>query len=129
MRFEKALDQGLLLPGPVADWGRFSRLIEIGDDRYAVRHVDAFESGRWLRYDRNHWVDGFGMLADAQFGRREPRSRQWQVVEVANEEFEAAWEAAGRSPQWPLQVASAKMGRLGAVPVWLRLRGESASPP
>jgi hypothetical protein len=128
MRFAKALDQGPLEIGPASDWGRFTRLIEVGPDRYALRHIDAFESGRFLRYDRRHWVDAFGMLADARFGRALTRSRRRRILAVEAAEFEAEWEAAGCSPQWPLQVASAEMARWGPVPVWLRSGVEPGSP-
>ena len=130
MRFMKALDQGPFVPGPLADWGLFTRLIEIGEDLYAVRHIDVFTSGRFLRYDRIHWVDGFGMLAGAWFGWGEIKRPEWQIQTIGEAEFELEWEAAGRSPQWPLQVASAKMVRWGLVPVWLRQRQNlDLSPP
>ena len=120
MRFEKALDQGPLTPSAVEAWGVFSRLIEVGDDLYALRHIDIFVNGRFLRYDRTHWVDAFGMLVDARSGRRLRKSRRWQVVAIETEEFEAAWKAAGNSKDWQLQVASASMSKFGPVPPWLQ---------
>jgi hypothetical protein len=128
MRFEKALEQGPLQPGPVAEWGRFTRYIEVGADGFAVRHIDAFECGQMLRYDRVHWVDAFGMLADAHIGRTVSRSRRWRILAIEALEFEAEWEKAGRFPQRQLQLDSAEMTRRGAVPIWLRPRGENGSP-
>lgn len=120
MQFAKALDQGPYGIGPAADWGRFTRLIEVGPDQYAMRQIDVFECGRFLRYDREHWVDAFGMLADARFKQPLTLSRHWQILAIEGAEFETEWEAAGRSPQWPLQVASAAMAQQGPVPIWLR---------
>jgi hypothetical protein len=128
MRFEKALDQGPLLPALVTEWGRFTRYIEVGADRYALRHIDVFEDGKFLRYDRQHWIDAFGMLADARFGPFPSRSRRWRVLTIEATEFEAEWKAASHSPQWPLQVASAKMAKWGLVPVWLRPQDRARSP-
>ena len=53
------------LPG--AAWGKFTRYLEIGLDRYATRQVDWFENGYALRYDRDHYVDEFGTLADLRY--------------------------------------------------------------
>ena len=52
---------------PVHSWGRFTRYLEIGDDSYATRQVDQFDNGFYLRYERNHWCDGYGMLADMRY--------------------------------------------------------------
>lgn len=39
---------------PLRGWGRVTRYLEIGDDLFAVRHIDVFENGYALLYDRVH---------------------------------------------------------------------------
>jgi hypothetical protein len=104
---------------PMRSWGAFTRYIEIGDDLYATRHVDAYENGYTLRYDRIHWADGFGILADMRHSKK--CDRWWgPPIEIDPIEFEAAWQAATASPTWQEQIDTAKMSQLGAVPIWLR---------
>ncbi len=123
MVYHKAPGQGPLELEPLSSWGVFTRYLEIGDDRYAVRHVDVFANGHALRYDRAHWVDDLGMLADARY-RPKTWVRWWgPAVPVTADEFERVWAAAESSPARPLQLATAKMGRWGSIPVWLMPRG------
>ena len=109
-------------PRPSRNGEGLRAYIKVGADLYALRHIDVFESGQFLRYDRQHWVDSFGMLADARFGGSPSRSRRWRILTIEAGEFQAQWREAGRSPQWPLQVANAKMEKWGLLPVWLRAR-------
>jgi hypothetical protein len=51
-------------------WGGFVRYIELGDDGFASRQVDEYHNGYFARYDRDHWEDQFGTLADARYGAR-----------------------------------------------------------
>ncbi len=121
--YEKAVGQGPAILAPAASCGRFTRYMEIGEDLRAVRQVDVFESGNLLCYDRIHWVDDFGMLADARINRNRKRGPWGQSEEVEGAEFERVWNAARASPMWPQQVAKAQMARMGAVPIWLTDRG------
>jgi len=78
-------------------WGKFVRFIELGDDGYALRQVDEFENGYLSRYDRAHWDDQFGSLANFRFGPNWIRHWGTPLI-ISQEEFEKKWAAAGRSP-------------------------------
>jgi hypothetical protein len=122
MRWEQAIDQGPLMPGPIAEWGKFSRYTEIGDDDYAVRQVDEFESGKLLRYDRSHWTDKFGMLADATLPKVPRKKSPWKVVTITANEFEQIWARAENSPEWKIQQSESLMKDRGNTPPWLMPR-------
>src|ERR1700681_4801769 len=100
MWWSKALDQGPLGPGPLADWGKCTCYLEVGDDGFAFRQVYAFESGRLLCWDRTHWADGFGFLGDARLGKKKPRKSRWIVVAIDVVEFEEVWTNARASEDW-----------------------------
>jgi hypothetical protein len=79
-------------------WGSFVRYIEFGDDRFPLRQVDEYENGHRLTYDRNHWADQFGTLADFRFG--DNWVKNWGQPMVINpEEFEAKWQQATQTEQ------------------------------
>jgi hypothetical protein len=118
MFYQKAADQGPYLLEASRSWGRFIRYLEFGDDLHAVRHVDQFENGQLLSYDRSHWIDDYGMLADMKYSPRWKTS-EWAATDITPEEFEKIWCAAARSPIRQGQIASARMSRLGPVPIWL----------
>lgn len=108
---------------PLHDWGRFTRYLDIASDLRPIRHVDVFENGRTLRYDRGHWCDEFGMLADMQ-SRRNLTVRHWgAIVEIPVSEFDAIWSRAGTNEFWPRQLASSRSGELGDTPLWFKVRG------
>jgi hypothetical protein len=119
IRYEKAEDQVPSLSGPSAAWGLSTRYIEVGEDYHAIRHVDAFVSGKYLRYDRVHWVDGFGMLADGILRTEPEDDPQFVVHTTTKREFEKVWQAAGDSVEWQQQVATAQMKGWSASPPWL----------
>ena len=105
---------------PLRAWGAFTRYLEIGQDKYATRHVDVFANGYAVRYDRSHWIDGLGMLADARY-RPRTWDRWWGAGRpMTSDEFEQVWAAAELSPARPLQLSTAEMARLGGDPPWLR---------
>jgi hypothetical protein len=120
--YQKSPGQGPFPDEPRKSWGPLTRYLEIGDDLYALRHVDVYANGHALRYDRVHWVDDFGILADARYHPK--RWEKWwgPSVVIDPSEFEVVWRAAESSPSWPIQVASARMARMGAVPIWLARR-------
>jgi hypothetical protein len=104
---------------PIKAWGEFTRYIEIGDDSYPVRHVDVFANGYSLRYDRSHWVDELGVLAQMRYDRKK-WEEWWEPSEgVSPQEFEAVWRAAESSPVRLMQLDGELMSRYGDVPAWL----------
>jgi len=110
---------------PLASWGTSTRYLEIGDDRYATRHVDAYRNGHFLRYDRSHWVDEFGILADMRYDERKWTKWWGQAARIAAADFESAWQAAEISSVRHLQLRTAMMMTMGAEPIWLVLRRRS----
>jgi hypothetical protein len=118
--YEKAIEQGPMVCEPPKSWGKLTRYVEIGEDLCALRHVDVFENGNMLRYDRSHWVDDFGMLCDALIDRN--RKERRRSVEIEPAEFEHVWQIARQSPTRRDQVATACMSRMGAVPIWLTIK-------
>src|SRR5262245_41524291 len=82
--------------------GRFVRYVELGDDGYARRQVDEYENGYLSRYDRTHWDDQFGTLANFRFG--EAWIRHWGApIVITQAEFEDKWRRAGSSPAMALK--------------------------
>jgi hypothetical protein len=122
MYHEKASGQGPKA-GQMESWGRFTRYLEIGEDLRAVRQVDVFKNGSMLRYDRSHWVDDFGVLADARLNRNRKQGPWGWSREIQAAEFERVWSRAGNSPSCEKQVATAQMARMGAIPIWLTIKG------
>jgi hypothetical protein len=120
---EKAVNQPLRRLKSAASWGRFTRYLEVGKELRAVRRVDSFENGNMLNYDRVHWVDDFGMLADAKINRNRKEGPRGRSEEIEPAEFEPFWTAALASLLWQWQVATAQMARMGAVPVWFTIKG------
>jgi hypothetical protein len=120
--FLKAVRQGPAIRPPVSSWGLFTRYLEVGEDLFATRQVDVYESGDVLSYDRSHWVDEFGMLADAPLNRNRKHGPWGSWVEIGEAEFEEVWKAARASSCWQRQTSTEGMSRLGTVPVWLTPR-------
>jgi hypothetical protein len=105
------------LPG--ATWGKFTRYLEIGADRYATRQVDRFENGYALRYDREHYIDEFGTLADLRYSSK--WKRWWpnsQLIDAAT--FERVWADAAHNAAASLQAQSTERMSWPAKPPWLR---------
>ena len=102
MRYLKAPNPLLPL---LAHWGTFTRFLEIAEDGFAHRQVDAFQNGNFLRYDRENWSDESGMLAEANLKRLEQlRGRchgTYSVETIWAGEFNATWEAARTAPNQP----------------------------
>jgi hypothetical protein len=119
--FEKVVGQLPAIREPAASWGPLTTYAEIGDDLHILRQVDAFNNGHMLSYDREHWIDDFGLLGDARINRNLKRTEWWTSEEIDAAEFERVWSAARASPLWPQQMATALMERTGAVPTWFRI--------
>jgi hypothetical protein len=97
MMYAKSPPQGAYESKQSVDWGGFVRYIEFGDDAFALRQVDVFANGYLTRYDRIHWEDQFGTLADFRFGKT--AVRHWgEPLLVTREEFESKWSEAATSP-------------------------------
>lgn len=97
-------------------WGGFVRYIEIGDDCFATRQVDEYENGYMTCYDRDHWEDQFGTLADFRYG--ETWRKHWGesdiIIEVTM--FEQKWNQAADSPPYSMRHPSPK-----SRPPWIVL--------
>lgn len=119
MIYQKAPSQGPRPYEPLRFWGRFTRYLEIGEDRYILRHVDLYENGHLLRYDRCHWVDGFGILAEMRYDEKKWEEWWGPAIPIDAAEFESVWRIAGAAACWRLQLAGALMSKLGRVPIWL----------
>lgn len=86
---------------PQSGWGTSIRYFEIADDEYAFRHVEIFQNGIALRYDRINWKDDVDMLADARY---DPARwlKAWGPGHTSDaEEFMVAWLAAAEAPNQP----------------------------
>jgi hypothetical protein len=108
---------------PCKSWGAFTRYIEIGDDLYPVRHVDVFANGYSLRYDRSHWFDELGMLAQMRYDKKKWEEWWGPSEETSSQEFEAVWRAGESSPVRSMQLDLELMSEYGHIPIWLARRG------
>jgi hypothetical protein len=93
----KASGRYLPARSPAAAWGDFVEYIEVAEDQFATRQVDAFENGNFLIYDRSHGRDAFGYLTGVRFSRK-PKWRRFypDAVIIPSSEFEAIWRRALR---------------------------------
>lgn len=117
--YDMTPDQERLSGLPGAEWGTFTRYLEVGPDRYATRQVDMFANGHALRYDRDHYIDEFGTLADLRYSSK--WTRWWpnsRAIDAA--EFERVWVAAGSSVAATLQAQSTMRASWPGLPPWLR---------
>ncbi|MBS0515642.1 MAG: hypothetical protein JSS16_09230 [Proteobacteria bacterium] len=104
-RYQKSPLQAAYTPKESFGWGSFVRYIELGDDGFTSRQVDAYENGYFTRYDRKHWEDQFGTLADFRYG--ETWQKHWgKPIVIARAEFELLWSQAAMSPPFQLRAAS-----------------------
>ncbi|WP_369009487.1 DUF6881 domain-containing protein [Planctopirus hydrillae] len=121
MRYFKQRGCCLRRDSLAASWGECIRYVEIGDDRYAVRQVEVYNSGRVLRYERSHWCDRFGQLFGCLFSQKHKAIDGRLTAEVIDaKEFERAWREAIDSPMWVQQVEHSLVAEWGLVPHWLR---------
>ena len=83
-------------------WGTFVRYLELGEDSFALRQVDEYENGFLTRYDRDHWQDQFGSLADFRWG--ESWIAHWgEPSLVSKDSFEEKWAAAELSKPFAIR--------------------------
>lgn len=96
-------------------WGMVVFYMAFEDDRFAGRQVDAYENGYLVRYDRLHWQDQFGSLADFRFGKL--WIKHWgQPLVITEQEFEIKWSEAEQSPPFGLRKPPPEMR-----PPWIDL--------
>lgn len=107
---------------PAANWGVLERFLELGTDLYAVRQVDVFANGRLLAYDRSHWVDEYGMLADGRVCRNDILGRAPKTKEISESDFQSMWLEAITSSTWKEQLGSELMSKYGLKPPWFDFR-------
>ena len=117
--YDRTPDQEVLAGRLAASWGKFTRFLEVGPDRYATRQVDVFENGHALRYDRIHYIDEYGALADLRYTAK--WQRWWPNSErIDQSEFERIWAGAASNMASLLQEKSSESASWPAQPPWLR---------
>jgi hypothetical protein len=73
-------------------WGACTYLFEVDEDLYACREIEIYEHGAVLRYDRRHFHDQYGGLADQRFARTaEEFESEWTEFELQESKFEQVW--------------------------------------
>ncbi len=70
-------------------WGHSGWYFEVGEDGYALRQVERYDSGPTLRYGPQHGRDEYGFLTDQPFDAPE-----WEPCRISGDEFEEAWTTA-----------------------------------
>ena len=98
------------------EWGGFVRYIEIGDDLFPNRQVDEYENGYLTSYDRDHWEDQFGTLADFRYC--ETWRKHWGESDIFIEStvFEQKWNESANSPPLTMRQPSPD-----SPPPWIAL--------
>ena len=106
------------------EWGNAVRYLEIGDDLYATRHIDVYDCGKALRYDRKNWADDLGTIADAKYDAKRWKESWGPREEITATEFEAVWESTASAPNQP-QAYSADPGPWPMLTAeqWRKARG------
>jgi hypothetical protein len=122
LRYHKSPPQHQRVPCSVTwEWGDVVVYVELGLDGFAVRHVAAYANGNLLRYDRHHWVDEFGMLADARYSRKRWGNSWGEPVPIDAGEFERMWELAGHAPIHQQQLNYVRPAEFGDEPPWIMI--------
>ena len=93
------------------EWGEFDYYIEI-EEQFAVRQVNVFENGEMLRYSREHWCDGYGMMFIGKYSLKEKANRGCQVINPRA--FELVWKRSLDSTNWERQKNTARMSIWGS---------------
>lgn len=75
-----------------ADWGHSVWYLEVADDGWPVRQVEAYDAGRVLRYGPGHLEDRFGGLGEASLY---DSGEDWTCFEITGAGFERAWISSG----------------------------------
>ena len=57
-----------------------------------LRHVDVYANGHCLQYDRDHWIDNFGLLAEARHSFGAQPQQRWVIDEISAPEFVTVWD-------------------------------------
>src|SRR5438876_495233 len=117
--YDMTPNQERLVGLPGATWGKFTRYLEIGVDRHATRQVDWFENGYALRYNREHYIDEFGTLADLRYSSK--WKRWWPNSELIDPStFERIWADAAHTAAASLQAQSSERKSWPTKPPWLQ---------
>lgn len=109
-----------------ADWGPFTRYVEVSEDQFVTRQVHVFPNGNVLRYDRKHWADDFGMLLGLRFSFQPKWRRGFHNVKmISAAEFEKVWKMAKSSNLWNLQLEHSRAAQWGTRPHWLLTQADN----
>jgi hypothetical protein len=110
LRYYSGKRQDYGTPRLSSGWGGFTFFIEI-DDQHVTRQVNQFDNGTVLRYDRDHWCDGFGSMFVGTFSRKQKAARY--MVPLSRKEFERVWKQALANSIWDEQKTHAMMHEWG----------------
>lgn len=68
------------------DWGFATYFFETDNEGFPLRHIEAYENGKILKYSKENDADEFGFLADQQLDISD-----FKDFEITEEEFLENW--------------------------------------
>jgi hypothetical protein len=73
-------------------WGPSVWYVEVGEDGWPVRQIEAYDNGTVLRYGPGHEEDQYGGLGQASLDEMD---EDWNRYLIARDAFERVWHSAG----------------------------------
>ena len=70
------------------NWGFCIYYVETDENFYPSRHIELYQNGNVLKYDKRHLFDKFGMLADQPI---ENSMKDSKASEISKNDFEEIW--------------------------------------